>query len=509
MTVAGSASPGFPEPIALTPDRSTRCSDGARTVLGGSPFRLLRFTDAGAAAVDRVLAGTPVGAHPDAGAADRTVARLLLDAGMAHPVGLRPAPLSVSVVVPVRDDQEGLASLTASLAGADPGDLAGGPGVVEVVVVDDASMTPMSIPARVDVASAGPVPVRVEQLASNRGPGGARNAGWSAASADVVVFVDADVVVEPGWLAPLLGHLSDPAVGAVAPRVRSRPGPSVRERYERANSPLDLGPTPARVLPGSRVSYVPSAVLAVRRSVLRELDGFDPGLRVGEDVDLVWRLLDAGHGARYEPAAAVTHRARADLIAMARQRHAYGRAAAALDARHPGQVAPVVADPWSLAAWSTALLAGAPGVVAGVATTTWSIAALARRLAGRVPDPRREALRLAGGGTLALAPQVGRAITRAWGPAALLAALAPGRVGRRIRRVLLAAAVGPALQEWWRRRPSVDPLRWTALSVADDVAYASGVWRGVASARSARALRPRSARIPGLPGRHRRSTAGR
>ena len=75
--------------------------------------------------------------------------------------------------------------------------------------------------------------------------------------------------------------------------------------------------------PGSRVSYVPTAALLVRRSALDSvaiddaaipapghLAGpgplssrgvFDPALRYGEDVDLIWRLHDAGWRVRYEP----------------------------------------------------------------------------------------------------------------------------------------------------------------------------------------------------------------
>jgi mycofactocin glycosyltransferase len=41
-----------------------------------------------------------------------------------------------------------------------------------------------------------------------------------------------------------------------------------------------------------------------------------------------------------------------------------------------------------------------------------------------------------------------------------------------------------------RRRPPLDPLRWTACSLADDLAYSVGVWRGCVRGRSLRALRP-------------------
>ena len=77
-------------------------------------------------------------------------------------------------------------------------------------------------------------------------------------------------------------------------------------------SPLDMGDRPAEVQPGRRVSYVPSAALLVRRSALPE-DPFDPALRYGEDVDLIWRLIDAGWRVRYEPGVVVHHEEDATL----------------------------------------------------------------------------------------------------------------------------------------------------------------------------------------------------
>ena len=76
----------------------------------------------------------------------------------------------------------------------------------------------------------------------------------------------------------------------VAPGRRDR----VVHRFGLAHSPLDLGPDEGEVGPDRAVRYVPTAALVVRRSALEEAGGFDPTLRVGEDVDLVWRLVEAG-----------------------------------------------------------------------------------------------------------------------------------------------------------------------------------------------------------------------
>lgn len=474
----------FPEHIALALDPSTRRSADGRTLLGGAPLRLLRFSDAGARAVDRVLEGGEV---PTSGP-EAAVARRLLAAGIAHP---RPAPVppaGLCVVVPVRDHAAELAALLDLLDRLD--DVPAG---TEVVVVDDGSADPDAVRAVADRRAS---VVRHERAL---GPGPARDAGWRAASGDVVAFLDADVLPTEGWLEPLLAHLRDPEVGLVAPRVRSRPGVSLLERYERHRSPLDLGDREALVVPRGRVSYVPTAALVVRRAVLEELGGFDPAMRVGEDVDLVWRAIEAGWAIRYEPAAEVQHRPRGSWPALLRQRAAYGSAAAPLEQRHPGAVAPVELNAWSLVAWALAALGGPVGVVAGAGVAAGTSLALAPKLRGRLDRPVRTAVALAGGGTVHAGTWLGRSVWRAWLPLALAGSL----VSRRVRWATATAAVAPALLD--RRTAArggeavaVDPVRWTVLHAADDAAYCAGVWRGALRCRSGRALLPRLSGIPGL-----------
>lgn len=467
----------FPEHIALAPDPSTQRSTDGRTLLGGSPLRLLRLTDAGARAADRVLAG---GAVPPNGA-EALIARRLLDAGMAHPRPRVVPDLSVSIVVPVRDDPAGVATLL---------DAVGGPS--EVVVVDDGSSDRAAL---LDAVGGRAVVLHHDRP---RGPGAARDAGWRAASGEVIAFVDADVVPSDGWLPRLLAHLADPQVGLVAPRVRSRPGPSVLERYERHRSPLDLGPAEARVAPRSRVSYVPTAALVCRRRALEQLGGFDAALRVGEDVDLVWRAVADGWSVRYEPAAVVEHRPRATWAALVRQRMAYGSAAAPLDRRHPGDVAPVELNAWSLGAWALAAGGGPAGVATGTVVAVGSALGLVPRLRGRVDLPVPTALRLGGLGTLRAGPWLGRAVWRAWLPLALAAAIP----SRRARRATVLAAVVPALLDRGGapgdQRADLDPLRWTVLHAADQAAYCAGMWRGVWRERRLGPLRPHLTGIPGL-----------
>jgi mycofactocin system glycosyltransferase len=266
-------------------------------------------------------------------------------------------------------------------------------------------------------------------------------------------------------------------------------GTGVLARYEQMRSPLDLGPAPARVAPTTRVAYVPAAVLVCRTEALRAVGGFDTALRYGEDVDLVWRLHEAGWRCRYEPAVQARHDTRRTLGAWLAQRYRYGTSAAPLAARHPGALAPVRMSGWSAAAWIPTLC-GLPVVGALVAAGT--TVALVRKLR---TVPARECVRLAGLGHLYAGRLLAGALTRAWWPLAVVAALC----SRRARRTLLVAAAITVATSWRDDRPAdrpddggapLDPVRYTALRLADDAAYGAGVWAGSLAARRLDALLP-------------------
>ena len=447
--------------IALDP--GVRWTGDGAVLVGGSPIRLLRLTPAGRELVDRLAAGQAV---PPADGAQRLTRRLLA-AGLAHPRPPAPAgPAEVAAVIPVRNDAAGLATTLDALARrrAHP-----------IIVVDDASADPVG---RATAEAGGDV--TVIRRAAPGGPAAARNDGWRATGAEFIAFVDANCEPHPGWLDVLLPHFGDPAVAAVAPRITAaRPAgtPAWLAAYEAVRSPLDLGPREANVRPRSPVAYVPTAALVVRRAALEALGGFDEALTVGEDVDFVWRLVAAGWTVRSEPRADVRHPMRPTAAAGLAQRYRYGTSAAPLARRHGAAVAPAVVSPWTAAAWAL-VAAGQP--LPAAAAAGYSVATLARTLA---PG---EAVRLAGLGHLRGGVALARALRRAWPPAALLVAAA----SRRSRPALLAAAVAPGLLDWAQRRPRLDPVRFAALHLADDLAYAAGLWAGCRRERSFRALRP-------------------
>lgn len=388
-------------------------------VLAGSPLRLFRLTAGGADVVREIEQGRDV--------APSRLVRRLLDAGAVHPVTSDATAFTLDDVTVV----------TPQLGGRRH---------------DDGRLT-------VDDGSEPPVDGADLRLPVNRGPAAARNAARPLLDTPLVAFVDADVDVPTGggWLEKLLAHFDDPEVGLVAPRVVGEPG-----------SPLDLGSEPARVRAGTRVSYVPAAVMVVRVEAFDAVGGFDESLRLGEDVDLVWRLDEAGWSCRYEPAVQVWHRPRATWRARLAQHRTYGASAAPLALRHPRALAPMRSNGWSAATLGLVLL-GRP--VAAVAIGGASAAALVGKLPG---VPARSEFELAARGHLAAARQLSTSVRRAWWPLVLVGAA----ISRRVRWLALVSLLAD--------------LRATPT----DLAYATGVWDGMYRHRTVAPILPRISAWP-------------
>ena len=467
----------LPEGFGLDLDRSVRSFRKGTVLAGGHPGRLLTLSDAGVGALAALVAGKPVTESA------RRLGGRLVDAGMAHPRwdGNTAHPRwegRVTVVVPTRDRSESLDRCLASLGGAVP-----------VLVVDDGS-------ERTDrVASVcGKHGATVITRPANGGPAAARNDALAAVTTEYIAFVDSDCTVTEGWLPPLMRLFLDPSVGAVAPRIRpehptASNEASALDRYSDARSALDMGSDPSEVGPGRQVRYVPTAALVVRRAAV--VDGFDRDLRVGEDVDLVWRLLADGWRVRFEPSVTVHHREPSSWAALLARRFRYGTSAGPLAARHPGRLAPVELRPGPTAAVA-ALLLRRPRTAAVIVLA--STAQLASTLNGTgIPVHRSLLWGMEAVGWTWVG--IGRAATMLAAPLMALSGLRSRKAAATIALLVLA----PPAFEWWRKRPGLDPLRWSVASIADDIAYGAGVWAGCLSSQSFGPLLPEVRRSGGSP----------
>jgi glucosyl-dolichyl phosphate glucuronosyltransferase len=143
----------------------------------------------------------------------------------------------------------------------------------------------------------------------------ARNRALQEAQGQVVSFLDDDVIVDPDWLAAVVGAFETHAAAVVGGRsyliYRSRRPAWLPEHYEFFLSRLDYGD---RALVGTDKDLY-GLNFSIRKDIALQVGGFDPSLgrcgggslRSGEESDLLRRVRQRGGVVVYEPKAVVGH----------------------------------------------------------------------------------------------------------------------------------------------------------------------------------------------------------
>lgn len=180
---------------------------------------------------------------------------------------------ALSVVIIGRDEGARLARCLASVAAMDP---VGGP--IEIIYVDSGS-TDASVETAIDTGAT-VLHVTPERPSAAVG----RNAGWRAARAPFVLFLDGDTIVAPDFAAKSMPLFQDCSIAIVwGHRRELNPAASIYTRV------LDLDwiypPGPSDFCGGDAL---------VRRSVLEQVGGFDPRLIAGEEPEMCRRIRALG-----------------------------------------------------------------------------------------------------------------------------------------------------------------------------------------------------------------------
>lgn len=189
-------------------------------------------------------------------------------------------PLACSVVIPATDSPATLDKCIAAIEASSP------PPSEVIVVSEPESMTPAA----------------------------ARNSGSGEATTEILVFVDADVVVNPDTIARLVGVLeADYTLSAVFGSYDSSPSaPGVVSGFR-----FLLHHWVHQGSAGDSSSFW-TGIGAIRRDVFLQAGGFDPDRRFLEDIDLGLRLHTSGRRTVLDPAAQGTHLKELSLIEMVR-----------------------------------------------------------------------------------------------------------------------------------------------------------------------------------------------
>jgi O-antigen biosynthesis protein len=207
----------------------------------------------------------------------------------------------------------------------------------EVVVVDNAASTD-AVRTLVDSLAGGPVRFRYH-AEPRPGLSWARNAGITAATSDIVAFLDDDDEPDRHWLGRIaLGFSRGSDVGCVAGMILPATlDTAAEDLFERLGGHRMgrgfIAETFTRSGPQSPLFPLPpfgtGANMAFRKHVLARIGGFDVALGAGtltyacEDTLAFSLTLLAGYEIAYEPSALMWHHHRPDMDGLRRQLHGY------------------------------------------------------------------------------------------------------------------------------------------------------------------------------------------
>jgi len=182
----------------------------------------------------------------------------------------------------------------------------------EIVVVDDGSTDDTA-----DIIKKYPVKYIYQD---NSGPAAARNAGWKAASGEIICFTDSDCIPEKDWIRKMVDkyHLDD--VGGVGGSYDIANKESVLaeciheeivQRHKKATGETD---------------YLGSFNVSYRRRVLEEVGGFNKSFKhaSGEDNDLSYRVKKAGYKLIFDKNIEVAHYYQTDLLKYLKEQYRHG-----------------------------------------------------------------------------------------------------------------------------------------------------------------------------------------
>jgi len=195
----------------------------------------------------------------------------------------------------------------------------------EIIVVSDGSKDNT-------VKIAKKYPVKVVAYKENRGLSYARNIGAENAKGEIIAYTDGDCRVDVDWLYHIARSFDNENIGCVGgPNITPPEDPFLAQCTARAPG------CPTHVLiDDTKADHVPGCNMAFRKSVLKEIGGFNEIFRIaGDDVDVGWKLQKAGYIVKYNPAAQVMHHRRNSIKAYIKQQFNYGLSEAFVRQAHP------------------------------------------------------------------------------------------------------------------------------------------------------------------------------
>jgi glycosyltransferase involved in cell wall biosynthesis len=199
----------------------------------------------------------------------------------------------------------------------------------QIVVIDNAPTTD----ATADVCEHLGVERHVERrLGLDR----ARNSGWRISRSPIICYVDDDTRADSQLAARVAEQFTSSDIAAVTGLVLPAEVTTRAQYFFETHGGMRKGFAPRRFQTlGEEPALEPQemgvgANMSFRRHVLEQLGGFDPCLDLGTetngggDLDMLYRVLEAGSVVMYSPDVLVRHLHRRDTDELLRQMHGYG-----------------------------------------------------------------------------------------------------------------------------------------------------------------------------------------
>jgi len=180
----------------------------------------------------------------------------------------------------------------------------------QIIVVDNGSSDGSVETIRKDFPD-----VTLISLKNNTGFTGANNAGITAASGDLLVLLNNDCIVEPGWLSNLEKRMDDPSTGAVTSSIRNINDVNTMDSaggeidWMGFSRDIGKGEPASHFTEQMDLAFPCGGAVMVRRSALPNSSKlfWDKLFIYQEDLDLGFELNRTGWRIVYEPTAVVRH----------------------------------------------------------------------------------------------------------------------------------------------------------------------------------------------------------
>ncbi len=194
----------------------------------------------------------------------------------------------VSVIIPMYNASGCIENCLSAVSKQTAGDL-------EVLLIDDCSTDDT-------VQKAQSYPFRIIRTEKRISPAKVRNYGVKFASGDILVFVDADVVLKPDSAKEIINAISAPGTDAVFGMYEEATPQAgffsqfqnlfIVYRYERLPRSTDI---------------TCSFFFAIKKSVFEAVGGYNEEMSYYEDIEIGKRLSKEGYHCKFDPGLKVTH----------------------------------------------------------------------------------------------------------------------------------------------------------------------------------------------------------